>query len=515
MHSQTGALGAAIARLRVAAACNWPLLACFALALTVRLLFVQLWFPTCDYDPNIWRAGGVSVERGAELLKNPRRDCFDIASGDAAFYFGQAQMIDEGLGLGSPFRYFINGEFQPSAGHPPMYPVFLAAMRKLGLITVGQLRGASAVAGAVGTYLLALVAKRLAGMRAGVIAGLLAATYPMLWINDGKLMSESIYVPIVAAILLAAFSFWKRPRPKTAILLGLAVAAGQLTRAETGMLAFVMLPPLAYSLRHRMTRSSWMKLGALAFITVQIAVLPWALRNLTSFKRPVLGTSGAGIVLLSGSCDAAYYDEETLGLLNFKCLEGDAVTWSLILQGIAPGGGLDESEVDAAARDKALEYIRAHPGRTPVVVAARIGRMWGLYRITQNIDVDAVIEVRPRTPTVIGVWMYFALWPVALVGLIALRKRRIPISPFLAIFFMTTVVAAISFALTRYRVPSDEALVVLGAVGIEEIIRLARRSRRSRAAAVRHQARADRGGLTNGTRNPGRDEVDAALPAGP
>lgn len=505
-----------IAKTRDAAMRNWPLLACFALALTVRFVFVLVWFPTCDYDPTIWQAGGVTVERGYQLLKEPQRDCFDIATGDAPFYYGQAQMLEQGMGLGSPFRYFINGEYQPSAAHPPMYPVFLAAARKLGLTTVGQLRTASAVAGAVGAYLLALLAKRLAGMRAGVIAGVLAATYPMLWINDGKLMSESLYIPVVAAMLLAAYSFWKAPSPKTAIILGLGIAAGQLTRSETGMLAFLMVPPLAYSLRHRMRRSAWLKLGALAFVTVQIAVFPWALRNLTSFRKPVLGSSGAGIVLLSGSCDAAYYDEETLGLVNFKCLEGDAATWSLIMQGIAPAGGFDESEVDAEARAKALDYIRAHPGRTPVVVAARLGRMWGVYRTGQNIDVDVLIEVRPRTPTIIGTWMYFALWPVALLGLYALRKRKIPISPFVTIFVMTSVVAAISFAITRYRVASDESLVVLGAIGIEEVIRLVRRSRRSRArGGDRRSERPIGRNARSRTSDPGpQASLEEALPAG-
>ena len=104
-------------------------------------------------------------------------------------------------------------------------------------------------------------------------------------------------------------------------------------------------------------------------------------------------------------------------------------------------------------------------------MAARIGRIWDLYKPGQNTDVDVFLEVRPRGPTVWGKVMYFAMWPFAILGLVVLRKRRLPISPFIAIFIMTTFVALISFALSRYRVPSEVALVVAASVGIDQLAR--------------------------------------------
>lgn len=450
---------------------NWPLLAVAVVGLVLRLFFVTVWWPTCDYDASIWLPGGVTLEEGLDKVKNPDRECFDVASGDSTFYFGQGQMIAEGKGLGSPFSYFINGDYQPSAAHPPGYSSFLAAANLVGLTTVAQQRVASTFLGAVGVFLIGLVGQRLAGRRGGVIAASLAAVYPFLWINDGKLMSEALYIPLVATVLLAAYAFWDRPRPRTALLLGLAIGAAQLVRAETGMVAWIMVPFLVWGMRDRLKGTGWLKLGALAVVTAQVVVMPWTLRNLTSFERPVFGTAGVGIVLLSGSCDAAYYDDETLGLLNFKCLEDDPEALGFILSAIAPGTGDDESVVDYKAREKALSYIAENPGRTPVVMAARIGRIWDLYKPGQNTDVDVFLEVRPRGPTVWGKVMYFAMWPFAILGLVVLRKRRLPISPFIAIFIMTTFVALISFALSRYRVPSEVALVVAASVGIDQLAR--------------------------------------------
>jgi hypothetical protein len=48
-----------------------------------------------------------------------------------------------------------------------------------------------------------------------------------------------------------------------------------------------------------------------------------------------------------------------------------------------------------------------------------------------------------------------------------MRRRRVPISPMLAIVAMVTVTVAISIGITRYRVGGDVMLVVLGGVGVD------------------------------------------------
>src|SRR5258705_516337 len=80
------------------------------------------------------------------------------------------------------------------------------------------------------------LALRLAGTRAGLIAAAIGAVYPMLWINDGMLVSESMYVLIVGAILLAAYQLWESRATRDALLLGGAIGLGCLTRPEAIML---------------------------------------------------------------------------------------------------------------------------------------------------------------------------------------------------------------------------------------------------------------------------------------
>ena len=55
-------------------------------------------------------------------------------------------------------------------------------------------------------------------------------------------------------------------------------------------------------------------------------------------------------------------------------------------------------------------------------------------------------------------------------GFVVLVRRRIPVSTLLAMPVVITVTAAMTFGITRYRVPVDAMLVVAAAVAIDWVI---------------------------------------------
>jgi hypothetical protein len=73
-------------------------------------------------------------------------------------------------------------------------------------------------------------------------------------------------------------------------------------------------------------------------------------------------------------------------------------------------------------------------------------------------------------------------------ALVVMRKRRVPISPMIAIVAMVTVTAAISIGITRYRVGADVMLVVLGGVGVDALWRLFEARRRGRRPVPRPES---------------------------
>lgn len=345
-----------------------------------------------------------------------------------------------------------HGVLEPSAGHPPLYLVYLAGVAKLGFETPLEQRIASCLLGALAVAFVGLVGRQVGGRRTGLLAALLAAVYPNLWINDGLILSESLYLVGVGAVLLLCYRLWRRPTWGTAALLGVAIGLSALTRSEGATFLVFVVAPLAIVLPG-ITWGKKVGLAALAGVVTVALMAPWVAHNLGRFTEPVYVASGTGRVMAYGNCDATYYGDK-LGYWDDSCTLKDF-----------PEG--DESVVDEAHRDLATDYMDAHKGRLPVVVAARIGRMWGLYAPIQGANLDILFERRGQVPVRTGLAMYYVLLALSVVGLVVLFKRKVTIIPFVGIAAMVTFTAAASFGVTRYRTPVDLILCILAAVALD------------------------------------------------
>jgi hypothetical protein len=118
------------------------------------------------------------------------------------------------------------------------------------------------------------------------------------------------------------------------------------------------------------------------------------------------------------------------------------------------------------------------------MVTLRVARMWDVGFIGQNIfPLNGLLEGRGLWQSLIATLQYLLLVPLAIHGLVLLRRRRIVIIPFLAVAAVITITAASTFGITRYRAPVDALLPVLAAGAI--IWRLDRsRSKRALAASA-------------------------------
>jgi 4-amino-4-deoxy-L-arabinose transferase-like glycosyltransferase len=371
--------------------------------------------------------------------------------GDAFYYHWQANALAEGAWYIDPLRWFLDGSERASAGHPPLYPTYLALWSALGLDGVTAHRLASCVLGTATVLLIGLLGRRIAGNTAGIIAAAIAAVYPQLWISDGMLMSETMAIFMTAVVLTAAYAFWQRPTMLQAGLLGLACGAASLSRTELIAMFPLVVLPLAALVRD----VDWgrrIRLALVACILGGVVVGPWIVFNLTRFEEPVTMTSGTGNAISAASCDATFYGR----LIGYyaNCYQGPALD-----------PDLDESQRDLVPREQGIEYTKDHLDRLPIVVAARVGRVWGLFKPGQTTALDWWLEGRGRAPSWIGLFAYYALWPFAIYGLVVLRRRRVPILPLVALAVITTFAVAITFGVTRYRAPFEVALVLAAGVG--------------------------------------------------
>jgi len=337
--------------------------------------------------------------------------------------------------------------------------VYLAIWSRLGVDTVTGHRIASSLLGVVAVILIALLAYRLAGTAAGLVAGGIAAVYPELWINDGMVLSETLGIAMLAWTLHTMYSFWQRPTRRNAIWMGVASALTALARSEFILLFLFVVIPLALLVRADGWRPR-IRLAVVSCIAGAVVMAPWVIFNLTRFEETTLTSSSFGSVLSAASCDSVYYGK----LIGFydNCFHGP---W--------PTG--DESQRDGYVRDVALDYMRDHATRLPVVVLARVGRLWDVFKPGQTTTFDWSIEQRGREASWAGLFSFYVLFALSIVGIVRLVRRRITVLPLVAPAVIVTIAAAVSFGVTRYRAPAEVPIVVAAAIGVVVVAQRLRR----------------------------------------
>jgi 4-amino-4-deoxy-L-arabinose transferase-like glycosyltransferase len=387
-------------------------------------------------------------------------------TGDAFTYHLVGGQIADGNGFVRPATEAIPSPFGtgPTAEHAPLYELFLGALSFLGIDSVSAQKSVSCLLGTATVALVGLAGRSLAGERAGLIAALLAALYPLLWVADGSLMSESLYGVFVAGTMLLALRFARAPGPGTAVALGAVVGLAALTRGEALMLAALLLVPLA--LTRSLPARRRVALAALSVGATLLVITPWTVRNLTTFEKPVLISTSASAVFAGANCEGSYHGR-WIGM------------WQLECYGALPAG--DESEKAAVYRRRGLDYARDHAGRLPLVAAVRFLRVWDLFRPRQQVKYE-YFEGRSRTASYLGLIAYYPLLVLAVAGAVILRRRGAPLLPVLAFPLLVSVTAVLVYGLTRFRFAAEPAIVVLAAVALDAALRRRRAAARLTAA---------------------------------
>jgi 4-amino-4-deoxy-L-arabinose transferase-like glycosyltransferase len=368
--------------------------------------------------------------------------------GDALTFHIEGRFLADGEGFRRAF------EDVPTAEHPPLMSVVLAGLDLLGLDSTAGQKVGLAVIGSATVPLVGLIGRQAAGERAGLVAALLAAAYPMLWAADGSLMSETVYGVFVAASLWCAYRALERPTARRFAVLGALIALAALTRGEAIGLLVLLVAPLAWRVR------SWEK-GLVALAAFALVIAPWTVRNLTTFEEPVLISTNSYGIWVGANCQETYYGE-LVGSWVFSCY------------GKRPKG--DEVQESLEYRRRGLDYARDHAGRLPVVLAARAGRLLDVYRPWSQGVFLASAEGRRPAAQRLGLIAWWVLAPLALLGALVLRRRRAPLVVLLAPCLLVLLVALATYGSTRFRFAAEPAIVVLAAVALEEALR--RRGRR-------------------------------------
>ena len=181
--------------------------------------------------------------------------------------------------------------------------------------------------------------------------------------------------------------------------------------------------------------------------------------NATRFEEPVLISTNLGDVVAGANCDTTFHGKE-LGFWDIQCAS-------------QPATG-DESERSSQLRRLGTSYALDHIGRLPVVIAARVARVFEVYQ-------PHPVSYGPQwiSDLMLGAW--YALVPVAIAGAVVLRRRRTTLLPLVATISAATANVVLTWARADSGVPIDVAFLVLAAVALDAAIGAWRPARARRA----------------------------------
>ena len=394
-----------------------------------------------------------------------------FATYDPARYLQYADQIGRGRGYTSPFRIqaahpgaVLAG--QATAYYPPGYPWFLGIVdwiaRLIGLthhvVLVAEL--VQAALGAATAAFGAIVARRLAGVRAGIVAAFGLALYPNLVFHTGVLLGETLYDFLFLAFLAVICA---RPWPE-------GLTNRRVVAASVPFALAIMVRPISLALLPFLFLIWWRAQGGLRVplrhlgllaLVLAAAVVPWTIRNEIRMHGLVLLSTNTGDNLCMGHSRAAT-GKFTVAVANDPCAVRD--------EGVQYGA-TSEIKADKAKQKIAFTAITSHPGREPWLMWRRV-----YFTFIRDGDHDGVVaaesyrhdrwlaiptEARLFRIADIAYWLTCA---VGVAGLIRLTLSRRPDAWLLVSSVVVTAVVPLAFfGDSRFKVPVMALLVVAAA----------------------------------------------------
>lgn len=365
-----------------------------------------------------------------------------ILAGDEPEYDLEGRLIAAGHFFWTTTPY---GILHASAWKAPGYPLWIGLWYWVFGHHVLAVRLVQTLLGIPTILLTWLLARRIFGPRVAIASAFGVALFPLAWQYEELFFSESLSTPLTLLVLLLVLT---GPRTRRRALgTGVVLGACLLIRpSDVLLVAGVAVAAWA--------TAGWRRGTALAALTVLAALLvvaPWTYRNDRvehGFLPISLQDAAAYGTFNSDSANSKVYPYEW---------QAAPPSDAYIFDRRHPLSDLKlRSELLHAAR----QYISAHPSSLlKAFFWNGLTRLWDVRTPARALD-DARAENRNLTIARVGLYAYYPLLLLALIGLWRIRRRRRLILPILAIAVTASVVFT-SDSGTRYRTTLEPLIVIL------------------------------------------------------
>jgi 4-amino-4-deoxy-L-arabinose transferase-like glycosyltransferase len=345
---------------------------------------------------------------------------------------------------------------------PPLYPYFLVAVYTLFGRDPIPVALVQIVLDLIVVVLLFWIGRRVAGDATGLLAAALYGLYPYLLYQNVTLNDTGLFILLLVAGIACAYQARDSQNWVWAVGVGLCFGLGALTKT----LIVLALPLLAVWWWRRIGLRRAIRLSILAGGALIVVIAPWTIRNIRLHDTFVLISTNGGSNLHQGNnaCVADYL------------ARGWDAQWVNCL-GKTPDD-LSEVEADRWHREKAITYLREHPGAWPRLFGTKLWVLWSPAIMPYDLPPDpylvddAVLQYHTTAFDVARIVHLLYFTPLLLLGAVGLilawRDGR-EIGPLLAIFGTITLTYLLFHPSTRYRAPADPFLFILSAYAIQAV----------------------------------------------
>jgi 4-amino-4-deoxy-L-arabinose transferase-like glycosyltransferase len=324
-----------------------------------------------------------------------------------------------------------------------------------------------------------LIARRIAGRWAGLVAALLVATYPTYIENNGQLLSEPVAAFLLTAALLAMLWAAERERVWAWAVPGVTLGALILTRPEYQAISVVFAALIAWRLWRDASRRRALAGVAVLAACAAVVVIPWMARNHATVGQWTVSTGGGKALFVATFLpgDGRQVPTKRELMRRFLGAKDPITTPELKAQPMTPLLDRVARKYPDLPRDKALgrigkENLRKYLSQQPLAYlrmsAAKFWnifnrgsspymRDWGWVAYHRLLLLGAIagfvaLVVAPRTR-----WSALLLAsPIACIAvlgtiLLAVPRRQVPLMPLVCVFAGVAVVRAAGWVLARRR----------------------------------------------------------------
>ncbi|HET9371911.1 MAG TPA: glycosyltransferase family 39 protein, partial [Vicinamibacterales bacterium] len=265
---------------------------------------------------------------------------------------------------------------EPTSLRPPLYPALIAALWHV--TGEGQLQPIRAVHVLLSLLTAAFVyaiGRRVWNARVGAIGAAIAWLDPTAIYLNSTILTETLFTALLVAFVLATVMVVQTRTRASALICGLALGLGALTRSVLWPVPLLLCPLLLV-----LVDDSWrrrLSLAAIVFAGYALVVAPWAVRNTRLQQVTTIVDTMGGMNLRMGNYE--YTPEDRMW--DAVSMKGEKNwVYALTVEGHPSGDAITEGEKDKWAQAKAIAYMKANPGRTLRRSIIKFTDFWGLER---------------------------------------------------------------------------------------------------------------------------------------